>query len=128
MCAVFRRDRSSSRSAVADRRGVDVEWLHGEGDWSVHAPCDDCGGYRMLLQVSDPEAGELAAPRAAAFLARIHARGGCLGCEARGWRERPAPVGREPQVWWDTQTGQWMVWMQLPGGSEGASLPLGIKT
>ena len=128
MCAVFRRERPSARVAVAERRGVDVTWLPDEHDWSVHAPCEDCGGYRMLLQVSDSDAGDLAATRAGAFLARIHARGGCLGCEARSWRESPAPASREPQVWWDTESGQWMVWMSIPGSADGISLPLGIRT
>jgi hypothetical protein len=127
MCAVFRRDRHA-RPAFDDPTGVDVEWLTDENDWSVFAPCDDCGGYRMLLQVSDADGGELASTRAAAFLARIHARGGCLGCEARSWRESPSPQGGQPQVWWDTETGQWMVWTSVPGVDGGASLPLGIRT
>jgi hypothetical protein len=127
MCAVFRRERPS-RTAVAEPLGVEVEWLAAENDWSVNAPCSDCGGYRMLLQVEDPDGGDLAATRAAAFLARIHARGGCLGCEARTWRENPAPQTGEPQVWWDTETGQWMVWTRVPGSEHGASLPLGIRT
>jgi hypothetical protein len=124
MCAVFRRERPVVDTPI----GVEVEWLLEEQDWAVNAPCDGCGGYRMLLRVDDPEAGDLAATRAAAFLARIHARGGCLGCEARTWRESPAPATGEPQVWWDTETGQWMVWTRLPGFEHGASLPLGIKT
>jgi hypothetical protein len=127
MCAVFRRDRST-RSSFVEGHDVEVTWLPDEGDWSVEAPCDDCGGYRMLLQVAEPEAAELASTRAAAFLGRIHARGGCLGCEARSWREGRTPTGHEPQVWWDTDSGQWMVWAPLPGMNEGASLPLGIRT
>jgi hypothetical protein len=127
MCAVFRRERHS-HTAVADAATADVDWLTEESDWSVWASCDVCGGYRMLLQVSDPDGAELASTRATAFLARIHARGGCLGCEARSWRESPAPQGGEPQVWWDTETGQWMVWTSVPGVSAGASLPLGIRT
>jgi hypothetical protein len=82
----------------------------------------------MLLQVSDASAGDLATTRASAFLARIHARGGCLGCEARTWRDEPAPAGAEPQVWWDTETGQWMVWTNFKGSDSGASIPLGIRT
>lgn len=82
----------------------------------------------MLLQVSDPDAHELASTRASAFLTRIHSRGGCLGCEARAWRTSPSPRGAEPQVWWDTQTGQWMVWSEVAGTEQGASLPLGIRT
>jgi hypothetical protein len=127
MCAVFRRDRQS-RSALEDRGDVGVTWVPDEGDWSVFAPCDDCGGYTMMLQVREPEAIELAGTRAAAFLARIHARGGCLGCEARRWRESPPPASSQPQVWWDTDTGQWMVWAGLPGSTDGISLPLGIRT
>jgi hypothetical protein len=127
MCAVFRRDRPA-QIAVEDRAGVNVTWRPDDSDWSVHAPCGDCGGYRMLLHVADPGAGDLATTRATAFLARIHSRGGCLGCEARTWRKNPAPAGPEPQVWWDTETGQWMVWTDVPGFGEGASLPLGIRT
>src|SRR3954449_2124447 len=127
MCAVFRRDRLP-RPAVAERGDVGVTWLPDENDWSVQAPCDACGGYRMLLQVSEPEAAELASTRDAAFLARIPARGGCLGCEARTWREGLTPPAEDPQVWWDTQTGQWMVGTPVPETGTGASLPLGIRT
>jgi hypothetical protein len=127
MCAVFRRERHS-HTAVADAATADVDWLAEESDWSVWASCDVCGGYRMLLQVGDPDGADLASTRATAFLARIHARGGCLGCEARGWRENPSPNGTGPQVWWDTATGQWMVWTDVPGVEQGASLPLGIRT
>ena len=130
MCAVFRRDRQAFAPLATEHApSVDVVWLPAESDWSVQAPCGECGGYRMLLQVPDPEAGDLAATRAAAFLARIHARGGCLGCEAESWRASPAPRrDREPQVWWDTQTAQWMVWTEVPGSEHGVSLPLGIRT
>jgi hypothetical protein len=129
MCAVFRRDRPATPSVFTDQTpAAEVTWLPDEGDWSVQAPCDDCGGYRMLLQVRDAGAGELAATRAGAFLARIHARGGCLGCEARTWRQSPTPRDGDPQVWWDTGTGQWMVWTSMPGTDHGASLPLGIRT
>ena len=127
MCAVFRRERPSTKP-IDTVAGVEPAWVPEEHDWSVHATCDDCGGYRMLLQVRDPDGGELAYTRASAFLSRIHARGGCLGCEARAWREGSRPRGSEPQVWWDTDTGQWMVWMVLPGSDDGASLPLGIRT
>jgi hypothetical protein len=129
MCAVFRRDRPADRSiATAEAPSAGVTWLPDESDWSVYAHCATCGGYRMLLQVRDPDGGDLAATRAAAFLARIHSRGGCLGCEARTWREHPAPSAGEPQVWWDTATSQWMVWTTLPGSDHGTSLPLGIRT
>src|SRR4051794_27111495 len=102
MCAVFRRDRHSGPLVTpATPDSVEVTWVSEEGDWSVHAPCDHCGGYQMLLQVPDPAGGDLAATRAGAFLARIHARGGCLGCEARTWRTNPMPAGAEAQVWWD---------------------------
>jgi hypothetical protein len=128
MSPVFRRDRSSSET-LTDPAGVGVTWLPDENDWSVHASCDLCGGYRMMLQVNDPDGAELASTRAAAFLARIHARGGCLGCEAKTWRNDPAPHGDDTQVWWDTATGQWMVWTSMPGTpGQGASLPLGITT
>ena len=129
MCAVFRRDRPAAGTVLTEQTpAAEVTWRADAGDWSVEAPCETCGGYRMLLQVRDHEDGELAGTRASAFLARIHARGGCLGCEARGWRENPSPRGSGPQVWWDTRTGQWMVWTDVPGIAQGASLPLGIKT
>ena len=128
MCAVFRRDRPASPLDTHEAPTADVTWLPDEGDWSVDAPCDECGGYRMLLQVPQAENAELATTRAGAFLARIHARGGCLGCEARGWRENPNPRGGDAQVWWDTETGQWMVWAQIDGFDDGVSLPLGIRT
>jgi hypothetical protein len=128
MCAVFRRDRPASPLDTHETPAAEVTWLPDEGDWSVDAPCEECGGYRMLLQVPQPENAELASTRAGAFLARIHARGGCLGCEARGWRENPNPRGTDAQVWWDTETGQWMVWAQIDGFADGVSLPLGIRT
>jgi len=129
MCAVFRRDRPiDSPLLTEERASVDVTWLPSEDDWSVFAACGHCGGYRMLLQVPDAEDGDLATTRASAFLARIHARGGCLGCEAHTWRHNSTPRGDEPQVWWDTATGQWMVWTRVPGTEHGASLPLGIRT
>src|SRR5690349_12348114 len=109
MCAVFRRDRRPAASVYTEQTpSTEVTWMPDEGDWSVHASCEQCGGYRMFLQVRDDAGGELAATRASAFLARIHARGGCLGCEAHTWRENPSPRGSGPQVWWDTATGQWM--------------------
>lgn len=129
MCAVFRRDRPATGSlATSEPATVEPGWLAEEGDWSVHAPCDSCGGYQMLLQVRDPADSELASTRAGAFLARIHSRGGCLGCEARSWRANPSPSGDDTQVWWDTETGQWMVWTSVDGSRHGASLPLGIET
>jgi hypothetical protein len=82
----------------------------------------------MLLQVRDPGHGRLAESRADAFLTRIHARGGCLGCEARTWRSGNGPTTGEPHVWWDTDTGQWMAWAQMPGSDASMSLPLGIRT
>jgi hypothetical protein len=128
MCAVFRRDRPASPLDTHEPPTADVTWLPDEGDWSVDAPCELCGGYRMLLQVRQAENAELATTRAGAFLARIHARGGCLGCEARNWRVKPAPRTNDAQVWWDTETGQWMVWAHLDGHHDGVSLPLGIRT
>jgi hypothetical protein len=127
MCAVFRRDRGIAEPP-SDPSVPAVHWVEEERDWSVEAPCERCGGYRMLLQVRDPEHGRLAESRADAFLTRIHARGGCLGCEARTWRSGEGPKTGEPHVWWDTDTGQWMAWAQLPGCDESLSLPLGIRT
>ena len=98
-----------------------------ERDWSVEAACEHCGGYRMLLQVRDPGHERLAESRADAFLTRIHARGGCLGCEARNWRSGEGPTTGEPHVWWDTETGQWMAWARMPGSDASMSLPLGIR-
>jgi hypothetical protein len=130
MCAVFKRDRPSSEPASASAPTVTLpmHWVEEERDWSVEAACEHCGGYRMLLQVRDPEHGRLAERRAEAFLTRIHSRGGCLGCEARTWRTGKGPTTGEPHVWWDTDTGQWMAWAQMPGSDASLSLPLGIRT
>ena len=114
MCAVFRRERTFPE-APGGHSIPDVHWVEEERDWSVEAECERCGGYRMLLQVRDPEHERLAESRADAFLTRIHARGGCLGCEARHWRSGEGPTTGEPHVWWDTDTGQWMAWARLPG-------------
>src|SRR5437868_5590526 len=106
MCAVFRRAGASSASEPVDEAcaGAALTWHAQRGDWSVEAPCDNCGGYRMFLQVRDEAHHELAETRAAAFLSRIHERGGCLGCASRKWRDSPVPTS-EPSVWWDTETG-----------------------
>jgi hypothetical protein len=128
MCAVFKRDRVVPHGGVSAPAAPPVYWVDEERDWSVDAACDHCGGYRMQLQVRDPEHGRLAESRAAAFLTRIHARGGCLGCEAAVWRGGEGPATGEPHVWWDTDTGQWMAWAQLPDSDASLSLPLGIRT
>ena len=96
MCAVFRRERTFQESH-GGHSIPDVHWVEEERDWSVEAECERCGGYRMLLQVRDPEHERLAESRADAFLTRIHARGGCLGCEARHWRsgEGSRPMKRK---------------------------------
>ena len=125
MCAVFKRERATGAVETAVPA---VHWVQDERDWSVEAHCDRCGGYRMLLQVRDPGHRRLAESRAGAFLTRIHARGGCLGCEARTWRSGEGPSTGEPHVWWDTDTGQWMAWAQMPGSDASLSLPLGIRT
>jgi hypothetical protein len=127
MCAVFKRDRAVEGHGTHPAPPP-VHWVEEERDWSVEAACPHCGGYRMLLHVRDPEHGRLAESRAAAFLTRIHARGGCLGCEARVWRSGDGPASSEPHVWWDTDTGQWMAWAHLPGSDASLSLPLGIRT
>jgi hypothetical protein len=127
MCAVFKRDRAIEEAPRA-AESPHVHWVEEERDWSVEAECVSCGGYRMLLQVRDPAHARLAETRAQAFLTRIHARGGCLGCEARTWRNGDGPRTGEPHVWWDTDTGQWMAWAQLPGSDASLSLPLGIRT
>jgi hypothetical protein len=128
MCAVFKRDRPVPESSVRTAAAPPVQWMEEERDWSVEAHCEHCGGYRMLLQVRDREHGRLAESRADAFLTRIHARGGCLGCEALSWRNGNGPRTGEPHVWWDTDTGQWMAWAHMPGSDASLSLPLGIRT
>jgi hypothetical protein len=128
MCAVFKRDRTIPEPASFEAGSVPIHWVEDERDWSVEASCSTCGGYRMLLQVRDREHSRLAETRASAFLTRIHARGGCLGCEARTWRSGTGPTTGEPHVWWDTDTGQWMAWAQMPGSDASLSLPLGIRT
>jgi hypothetical protein len=128
MCAVFKRERAYPEPHSYDHATAVVHWVAEERDWSVEATCEHCGGYRMLLHVRDPEHERLAESRADAFLTRIHARGGCLGCEARVWRSGNGPSTGDPHVWWDTDTGQWMAWAQLPGSDASLSLPLGIRT
>src|SRR2546430_6083347 len=76
MCAVFKRERAFPDAHREGRATPGVHWVEEERDWSVEAACEHCGGYRMLLQVRDPEHGRLAEGRADAFLTRIHARGG----------------------------------------------------
>ena len=126
MCAVFRRDRAAPLEETAP--AATVRWLPEEHDWTVRASCEDCGGYRMLLQVRDPEGSHLAQTRADAFLTRVHGRGGCLGCEAQAWRSNRTPRTGQSHVWWDTDTEQWMAYRQLPGFGPGTSFPLGIET
>jgi hypothetical protein len=127
MCAVFRRERPA---LIEEPRptGTAVRWLPEEGDWAVHAECEHCGGYRMLLHVGDEDASHLAETRAGAFLTRVHSRGGCLGCEAHAWRSNKTPSTGQSHVWWDTETDQWMAYRELPGFGPGASFPLGITT
>ena len=129
MCAVFRRAGAPSASEPVEdgRAGPSLAWDAGRGDWAVVARCGECGGYRMFLQVRDEAHRDLAESRAAAFLSRIHERGGCLGCASRQWRESPVPAGG-PTVWWDTETSEWIAWLELPGSAHGVSLPLGIRT
>jgi len=122
MCSVFRRERYA---ADAD---LHVEYLSDERDWSVDVPCDECGGYRMGLQVRDAAQADLARARAKAFITRVHARGGCLACEARSWRERGAPTSGDYHVWWDTDSRDWMAWRRLPDHDHGISVPLGIHS
>ena len=109
---------------VGDEAPPDVAYDDAAGDWFVRAECECCGGYSMGLQVEDPADADLARSRAAAFMVRVHGRGGCLGCEARRWRSGEPPESDQPHVWWDTETDQWMAWHRLPGHSAGASLPL----
>jgi hypothetical protein len=125
MCAVFKRERPLDALHTPSQP---INWVEEERDWSVEASCQRCGGYRMLLQVRDPGHRRLAESRASAFLTRIHARGGCLGCEARTWRNGEGPATGDPHVWWDTETGQWMAWARMPGSDASLSLPLGIRT
>jgi hypothetical protein len=121
MCAVFRRERHDRVTSEAR-----VEWV--DDDWSVAVRCDDCGGYRMALEVRREAGRELASARAHAFLRRVHAHGGCLACEARAWREGYAQPDGEFHVWWDTDSRDWIAWRRLPGVSAGVSVPLGIHT
>ncbi len=127
MCAVFRKERPSLPVEEARPSSL-VRWVPEQGDWSVRAECEHCGGYRMMLQVRDPDGSHLAETRAGAFLTRVHARGGCLGCEANAWRTNRTPASGQSHVWWDTATDQWMAYRHLPGFSEGTSFPLGITT
>lgn len=129
MCAVFRRAQiSTAADFPLAQASPELEWTPERGDWAVRADCDSCGGYHMFLQVRDEAHRELAESRGQAFITRIHERGGCLGCVAHEWRTNPAPSSSEANVWWDTETSEWMAWVELPGSDQGVSLPLGIRT
>jgi hypothetical protein len=125
---MFRREDLGRRAVTRRPKPPDISYDADQGDWYVRASCEDCGGYRIGLEVAGDDNEEVARARAEAFLARVHARGGCLGCEARHWREGTAPSTPQPHVWWDTDTGQWMAWRELDGVDSGVSVPLGIKT
>ncbi len=103
MCAIFRRD-SFEQALEKTVDGPEVSWDPAASEWYVDAPCESCGGYRMGLEVADPQEREVARSRASAFLLRVHARGGCLGCETRQWRSVAPPTSAQPHVWWDTET------------------------
>ena len=127
MRSVFRKDRAQ-RAGETAAAPLAVLYDASGADWCVDVDCDQCGGYRMALQVRDPAQAELARTRARAFIARVHARGGCLSCEARIWRENGAPAAGDFHVWWDTETNEWMAWRRLEGDDTGVSMPLGIRT
>ncbi|GAC1322236.1 MAG: hypothetical protein NVSMB25_17100 [Thermoleophilaceae bacterium] len=128
MYSVFRKDRPADQHPLDVPPAAQVYFDTDLGDWCVTAACESCGGYTMALQVDAPDQRDLAESRAQAFVTRVHARGGCLGCDARAWRERRTPRSGDAHVWWDTETGQWMAWSELPGVPDGISLPLGIRT
>ena len=82
----------------------------------------------MLLQVRDPSAAGSPTTRATAFLARIHARGGCLGCEARDLARRPGPAERRAARLVGHRDRPVDGLDELPGSDAALSLPLGIRT
>jgi hypothetical protein len=125
---MFGREDTRRHTAATNKSPAPIAYDPDREDWYVTAACERCGGYRIGLEISDADHEDAARTRADAFLARVHARGGCLGCEARQWREGAAPTGAQPHVWWDTDTGQWMAWRELEGAETGVSFPLGIDT
>lgn len=98
------------------------------GDWVVEADCGLCGGYRVPLHVPDAGRFPLADARAQAFMRSVHANR-CLGCHALAQRRRPRGAELDTQLWWDTETGEWMAWVWLPDSPHGGvTLPLGLRS
>jgi hypothetical protein len=92
-------------------------------DWALWAACPACTGYVLPLHVTDRGRWMEAAIRAQTFLARVHHRG-CLGCESARRRAGDAS-DREPELWWDTETADWMVDAEVE--DDVVSLPLDVR-
>ena len=92
-------------------------------DWALWAACPACTGYVLPLHVRGRARWMEAAVRAQTFLARVHHRG-CLGCESARRRAGEASE-REPELWWDTETADWMVDAAVEGDT--VSLPLDVR-
>lgn len=112
------------------RRAVDPDvcsLFHdsGRGRWIFWAACSDCGGCEIKLTPTQATAYERACEEACAVVDRM-AADGCPHC--RSEREWAAWVLRDesPRLWYDTRTGEWVVWQPVEGTLDGVTLPLGL--
>lgn len=97
----------------------------GSGRWKLWIACDDCGGTELKLSALGAGAVEVAADEAHACVERM-ASDGCPHC--RSEREWASWVFRDeaPRLWYDTRTGEWVVWQAVEGTLDGVTLPLGL--
>jgi hypothetical protein len=104
--------------------------------------CQECGGFELGIDLlpgqlvgedDDPELlereGQLARLLAYRISFAIEASGQCPGCVGRALRagEHPIQIAevRQPHVWLDVASEQWMLWMPLDEEGE-ACLPLDL--
>ena len=76
--------------------------------------CSKCGGFAIPLD----------SPQRAHTVRRQLERSACPGCVADDWRAGRIP-GVLPDMWWDTQTWEWMV--TVPLGDAIVTLPTGVR-
>jgi hypothetical protein len=93
--------------------------------WVLWVACEQCGGTELRLGAVGPGAVDAAADEACACIERM-AADGCPHC--RSEREWAAWVIRDdaPRLWYDTRTGEWVVWQAVDGTIDGVTLPLGL--
>lgn len=93
--------------------------------WMLWIACRDCGGTEIKLSAVGPGAIEQSADEACACVERMSADG-CPHC--RSEREWASWVVQDdaPRLWYDTRTGEWVVWQAVEGTLDGVTLPLGL--